>query len=114
MNDNFRDPDPDDNFFNEHFHSVEETRRSNYYSISNFNNAYTDLTDSILLCNYNIRSFHTNFNDFEGFLQSIVHKFNLIVLTETRFTAGGGWDIPNYTGYHVGRCLLYTSDAADE
>ena len=56
-----------------------------------------------MLCNYNIRSFNKNFDNFEGFLHSVSNEFNLIVLTETRFGAGQGRDIVGYSGYHTGR-----------
>ena len=102
MSDTFNDFDPDDRLFN-CYHESFGDMCSNYYSVSNFNHSFTDLNNDLTLCNYNIRSFNVNFDNFEGFLHALRCKLNLIVLTETRFSAGYGRDIGGYSGHHVGR-----------
>ena len=102
MVENFNNFDSDDILINDYYHSIGDDR-SKYHSIENFNAVFTDIENSLTLCNYNIRSFKSNFDNFEGFLQAIQNKFSIIVLTETRFADGGGMNIDCYTGHHVGR-----------
>ena len=93
----------DGELFNDFYHSTSDSTRSNYFTIANYNHTFNGVGNSIFLCNYNIRSFHANFDNFEAFLYSLSTKFNLLVLTETRFAAGSGVDIAGYSGFHVGR-----------
>ena len=102
MTDNFDDHDPDDDLFNNYYLSVRGIC-SNYYSLRNFNDTFTELDGDFTLCNYNIRSFLANYGNFEGFLEALDNKFNVIILTETRFAAGCGREMIGYTGHHVGR-----------
>ena len=68
--------DPDLNIFNK------ELGHCGNYTIENFSNSFVN-DDSFSILNFNIRSFHRNKQGFESFLQSILFKFDVIVLSET-------------------------------
>lgn len=97
------DADPDDNLFNNYYRSMNVDRQSNYYSITNFNDSFTRDDQCFKLCNFNIRSFNANSDEFLAFLECLTLKFNVIILTETRFLEGAGRGIDGYDGYHSGR-----------
>ena len=51
-----REIDPEDNFINSYFSSLQIPQQSMYYSIQRFNETYSDDVNSFSICNYNIRS----------------------------------------------------------
>ena len=55
-----------------------------YYTIKEYNNIYNTLNITILMLN--IRSFNKNINTFNIFLDTLVSKPDIIVLTETWLT----------------------------
>mgnify|MGYP000542503182 CR=1 FL=1 len=74
--------DPDDNFFNAHFSSVDQELQSSYFSVDNYNSQFQDSNDFTILT-FNIRSFNANGDLFIGFLSGLRHRPDIIVLTET-------------------------------
>ena len=95
----FSSIDPDSNVF-----STDQTDRSNYYSIDDYNLLFENSTSCLRLANYNIRSYAANGASFESMLQYFEKKPNFLILTET-------WNSLNnlslssfgYSGYHVFR-----------
>jgi len=75
-----------------------------YYTHDSFN-ADNDLvnSNSLLIFHHNIRSFSKNFDELAVFLDSVRHRFHIIVLTETWFTADNVAHIDYYTGHHTFR-----------
>lgn len=94
--------DPDDNFFNAVSGCIDIENQSNYYTIENFNSVFSASSSSnyFSICNYNIRSFNANFDCFNLFLDTLAMKFDIIVLTETRFTGDTIANIDDYCGHH--------------
>ena len=106
MNENAcRLDDLSDGCLNEAFQSVDLPIQSEYYSISSFMSIFRRNTNHFSLCNYNIRSFNANFDEFSVFLKALEYDFDLLTLTETRFAGGCGFDIDNYKGWHCMRAL---------
>ena len=72
------DLDPDENIFKEHDHT------SNYYTISDFNTGFKDLSEgNCLLLNENIRGFNTNGEHFKKILISLKLSPIFVILSET-------------------------------
>ena len=97
---NLNNIDPEDNLYP----SDNSLNSCSYYTVDALKN-YNFKDYNCSLINYNIRSYHANFDIFEALLNSIPHNFNLIVLTET-------WNsidsselclIDGYTGSHTYR-----------
>ena len=94
--------DPDENYFDELFPSINESGHSKYFTISEFSSLCSNSQNSITILNYNIRSFNCNSNSFfASFDFSTLPK--IFVLTETWFNAGNVQDIPGYMCYHTFR-----------
>lgn len=88
---------------NDFYNSINGPLLSDYFSVDNFNKSFSDLASSFSLCNYNVRSFNSNHELFFGFLQTLKLKFNLVILTETRFSMKEGLDFGSFSGHHSGR-----------
>ena len=56
-------------------------QNTDYYTIKEYNNIHNTLNITILMLN--IRSFNKNINTFNIFLDTLVSKPDIIVLTET-------------------------------
>ena len=97
------DLDPETNFFNNYFKSMDVQSQSNYYTVESFNELSKVHTKNFSLCSYNIRSFQANSEEFFAFTNALSIEFEVIVLTETRFREGEGLSISGYDGYHSGR-----------
>ena len=76
--------------------------QSKYLSVDEFNTFSVD-SSCLTLCNYNIRSFKANSEEFFSFLQTINTNFKIIILTETRFSLFEVADIEGYIGHHSTR-----------
>ena len=100
MDSRLNDLDPDENIFNEHDYT------SNYYTISEFNTEFEDLSEgNYLLLNANIRSFKTNGEHFKNFLVSLKLSPSFIILSET-WNTQNNLDLCNletYKGFHTHR-----------
>ena len=72
--------DPDSNFFNEKINSVEST----YYTHEGFVSFSSNLSENFFIIHLNIRSLHKNIDKLKDFLNGIMGKFSVIVLSETR------------------------------
>jgi len=73
------------------------------YSLNNFNKTFVANSDNFVIFNQNIRSFESNFGEFDALLKELKSTVAVIVLTETWFSACNTECIPNYTGYHTYR-----------
>ena len=101
-----RDPlqsiDPTTNFFDVLCDS-DEQHRSQYYDISEYNDAYGSEASSgsnFIVMNYNIRSFAANSTGFAAFLDTLKNRPKVLILTETWMTT----DLTNYSnidGYNA-------------
>ena len=56
MIDGLMEFDSDDALFNSYYHGI-DGERSKYYSINNFNQTFTNLENSLMLCNYKYPQF---------------------------------------------------------
>lgn len=96
-----QDIDPDSNFFNSYYASIDIDRQSLYYSVDELNSVEGDSSD-LSLINYNIRSFNHNIDDFASMLDSLKFDFQVIVLSETWLKDDSVTsNLLNYNGYHT-------------
>lgn len=72
------------------------------YSIENFNNEFKN-KNGLLILNFNIRSFNSNFDEFSEFLTNLNIRPDILVLTETWFNENQVGDIDGFQGYHCTR-----------
>ena len=70
-----------------------------YYDVDDFNE-YVGNHNPFVIFNQNIRSFNQNYDTLASFLSNINKTVEIIVLTETWFTAGSCCNIEGYRGYH--------------
>ena len=56
-----------------------------YYDVDEFNSAFIDTRESLVILHQNIRSFNANSDEFLLFVSQIERKVDVIVLTETWF-----------------------------
>ena len=73
IRDFFSNIDPDLNYFNSYFDSVNCDKQSSYYTADKMSNL--DVNDKLFITNSNIRSFSRNIEDFTYLMQS----FKLLV-----------------------------------
>ena len=91
--DNNGNIDPDDHFFNQ----VNVT--CNYYTIGMYNNiALNNNNFNTTLLNYNIRSFHKNYNQFEAMMETMGEVPEFCVITET-WNSANNVDLCKMDGY---------------
>jgi hypothetical protein len=104
MNDKFTDLDPDCNYFNNLYSSVDQQYQSDDYSVEAFNSKFQNKENSnISLINFNIRSFNKNIDNFTAVLNSLCFVPDDIVLTETWLTNDNKIyaNIDNYKSFHT-------------
>ena len=99
------DIDPDENLLDQ-FSSSDLINSCSYYTVDGYQLLLNEgLSHNFSLLNFNIRSFHANFNHFESLLTSLSFKYSFINLTET-------WNTDNllnlcymdgYVGHHTYR-----------
>ena len=90
------DPDLNYDFFTHSGHrNCLSTSLSQYLELSS---SLKDLS----IINFNIRSFHANFDRFSAWF-SYVEMPSILVLTETWFSLDQTVEIPGYSGHHIVR-----------
>lgn len=94
----FSSIDPDDNFYNCVFDSLDQSRQSEYYTVDRFN-LLTDDSSALTLLNFNIRSFNANGDSFLSMLGTLKDDPDIIVLTET-WLDDKSKSFCNLLGYH--------------
>jgi exonuclease III len=96
--------DPDDNFFNSIFNSLDQPLQSQYYSVERFNSCFKP-DDTFCIMNFNVRSFNANGDSFLSMLDTLVEPPDIIVITETWFDdrKGNTCDIAGYNAHHTMR-----------
>jgi exonuclease III len=80
---NLVDFDPDTNYFNELYSSLNSHVQSKYYDPVELNNISLTVKSGITIFNLNIRSFFKNVDNFVAFLAALNHVPDIVVLTET-------------------------------
>ena len=93
-----QDLDPD---FNYDFFSQSGRENCNYVSLNQYHE-FISSSNVFSIMNYNIRSFHANFQFFSPAF-SFSELPTILILTETWFSPGQTMEIPGFTGYHVVR-----------
>ena len=92
--------DPDENYFDHIFPSINASEQSKYFTSSQFNSLCLQYPNSITILNFNIRSFTKNSNLlFASFDPNFIPE--ILVLTETWFTDNNIQNIPGYNSYHT-------------
>jgi len=112
------DVDPDDNFLSEIMPSYSIECQSNYYTIDRYNAEFRSANGSLMMLNFNVRSFKANGGEFVSFLNCQLVTPDVIVLTETWFKDDTDTvEIDGYTGLHTirregrgGGVSVYTSN----
>ena len=101
----FSDIDPDTN--HEFFINNGDGRPNpcNYFTLCQYENISKQITNSISLLCYNIRSFNSNGPLFQAMAESFNTNFDIIVLSETWCTPlnVGLCNLEGYRGFHVFR-----------
>lgn len=102
LDDIFHTIDPDENFFNSIFNSLDQPRQSNYYTVDRYNANCRGLA-SITVLNYNIRSFNSNGDTFIALLDSFSSRPDVLILTETWLDANSAvtCSIEGYEAFHT-------------
>ena len=89
--------DSDINYFNNSNNDINSIPQSNYYTIDQLNDIFKSFnSQGIFILNYNIRSYHTNGENFLSMLQTLEIMPDVFILTETWFTS----DSKNYAHIH--------------
>ena len=123
---NLTEVDPDDNFFDSLFPSLNMDRQSSYYSIQAYNNQFVR-NDCLTMVSANIRSLNAHYDEFISFLNSFRHMPDILSFSETwlRMSEAHLLAIDGYVGYHTCRptargggvsvyvCERYTSGRID-
>ena len=75
------------------------------YSIETFNDKFVSYNTSqfrinnLFVLNFNIRSFNSNIDQFSNFIDELVIKPQIIILSETWFSRNSKGSINGYTGF---------------
>ena len=98
--DSVRRIDPDTNYLN-----FLESNISCYQTIDEFNNVHSNISNNLILMNFNIRSFHKNIDHFLCFLDSLAEQPQILVFTESWLTKYNLHlaNVENYIAHHVVR-----------
>ena len=92
--------DPDLNYLNEIFESINSSKQSCYISVEESNSLISDKTFFSILT-YNIRSFNANSDSFFSMFNDNKNFPDILCLTETWFQDGVTEDISEYISYHT-------------
>ena len=93
----YRSIDPDVNYFNEIFQSLQVSQQSNYFTVDQLDSTLSSAS-FFTIFNYNIRSFNCNGDSFVSLLESFTKLPDVVVLTET-WLCDNNKDICNMEGY---------------
>ena len=99
----FREIDPDQNYFNTFFGSLEQPRQSNYFSVSQYNQSFSiNTSDTLTIVNANVRSFNANGEAMATVLKSLTSVPDVIILTETWLSelSKPYAELEGYNSYH--------------
>ena len=72
-------------------------------TIEKFNHELSVGSNTLSICNFNIRSYQSNSETFFNFMCNLNAKFDILVLTETRFCGSDGCRVDGYNRCHSGR-----------
>lgn len=97
------DIDPDSNFFNSLFPSLDSDTQSAYYSVQSYNESFNSSNRILSIINCNVRSYHANGDNLLALCGSLVIPPNIVVVTETWFRADTVQCPNNYCGFHTVR-----------
>ena len=82
--DTFRQINPDQNYFNSFFESLEQPKQSNYFSTHQYNQTFkSKSSEQLTIINANVRSFHANGEKLVAVLSSLDTSPDVLILTET-------------------------------
>lgn len=100
----FRSIDPDSNFIDDIFDSLQQHQQSSFYTVDQYN-VFTKNKSYFTVFNYNIRSFNANGDAFLSLFGSLATPPDCIVLTETWLTDDNKniCNIDGYISYHTVR-----------
>ena len=70
------------------------------YDFSKFENTFKSIKGCFLVMNFNIRSFNRNIDEFLLFLDNLIIKPSVVVLTETWFSDNNFQNINGYKSFH--------------
>ena len=74
-----------------------------YYDADSLRSRGFDLANNIFILTSNIRSFNANYDEFSAVVRSAGVRVDVLLLSETWFTADNVIDIPGYTCVHCYR-----------
>ena len=81
----FQDLDPDDNFLNNIYSSLNNSEHSQYYTVGRYNDTLPDQSSLLKILHSNVRSYRANGETFDAFLGSLMYSPEIFALTETWF-----------------------------
>ena len=76
---------------------------SEYFTTSTFNNVVRSQVGIFFILHENIRSFGRNIDEFHSFASELSRAADVIVLSETWFSANTCRDVQGYAGFHTYR-----------
>ena len=75
------------------------------FSPEQFNRQFNMSNRKLFVMNFNIRSFNSNIGDFSFFLDELVRKPDVIILTETWNSEDKSAEIEGYRSFHCNRSI---------
>ena len=103
---NFEDLDPDLNYFNQLYRSIDGEYHSNYCTVDQLiYNSSDHIDTNIFVLNVNVRSYSKNGHYLEVLISSLNRPIDVIIVTETWFDKdmAGCEILDGYIGYHCVR-----------
>ena len=76
---------------------------SDYFTTSTFNNVARSQVGNFFILHENLRSFGKFFDEFHSFASELSRVTDVIVFSETRFSANTCHGVQGYTGFHTYR-----------
>ena len=95
--------DPDANFINDVFPSLNSFTQSNYTSVEEFNGIISNTKPILSFISYNVRSFNANCDEYFCMYHSEDNYPDIMIFTETWLTENTAVNIPGYEAFHVVR-----------
>ena len=95
--------DPDSNFFNDLYDSLQTDNQSLYYDYDSYNKLITDNNNALNVMHINIRSFYKHIDELEAFLSLLIETPHIIVISET-WLKNNNCHTATITGYTPVHC----------
>ena len=100
---NLNEIDPDANYINDAFPSLNSCAQSKYTSVEDFNGIISGPKPILSFISYNVRSFNANSDEFFCMFHNEDNYPDIMIFTETWFTENTTVNVPGFEAFHVVR-----------